>query len=229
MTEACNLASQGAGPHTVVIADQQTAGMGRLGHSWISELEAGIYASILLKLPLPPSRLPVASLLAGLATAEAIQKSSHLACDLRWPNDVLIGERKVAGILTQLFGEYIIAGIGINVNNTAFPAGLRTPATSLLLASGGRVQSREDLLVRLLDSLDTFSSLLLVQGPEAILRSFGAASSYVMDRRVIVEENGSRGITQGLDEHGFLLVRSEAGTTQRVSSGSVRPDPGVVV
>ncbi len=227
MTEACHLASLEADPGTVVIADEQTTGIGRLGRSWISELDTGIYCSILLKLPLPPSRLPVASLLAGLATAEAIEKSTHLACDLRWPNDVLLGERKVAGILTQLVETYVVAGIGINVNNTAFPPGLRTPATSLLLSSGGRRQSREDLLVHLLESLDTFSSLLASQGPEAILRCFGAASSYVMNRRVIVEESGSRGVTQGLDEHGFLLVRSEAGATQRVSSGGIRPDSGV--
>lgn len=227
MTEACHLASLGADAGTVVIADEQTSGIGRLGRSWISEMDAGIYTSMLLKLPLPPSRLPVASLLAGLATAEAIEKSTHLACDLRWPNDILIGERKVAGILTQLVDDYIIAGIGINVNNTAYPLDLRTPATSLLLSSEGRRQSREHLLIRLLESLDTFSSLLSGQGPEAILRAFAAASSYVMNRRVIVEENGSRGVTQGLDERGFLLVRSETGVTHRVSSGGVRPDFGV--
>ncbi len=227
MIEACQLASLGADPGTVVIADEQTNGIGRLGRSWISEIDAGIYSSVLLKLPLPPSRLPIASLLAGLAAAEAIEKSTSLACDLRWPNDVLIGERKVAGILTQLVDDYVVAGIGINVNNTAFPSGLRTPATSLLLSSSGRRQSRENLLVHLLDSLDTFSTLLTGQGSQAILRAFAAASSYVMNRRVIVEENGSHGVTQGLDEHGFLLVRSEAGSTQRVSSGGVRPDSGV--
>jgi BirA family biotin operon repressor/biotin-[acetyl-CoA-carboxylase] ligase len=226
MTEASRLAIAGAPQGTVVIAEEQTSGIGRLGRSWISEYAAGVYTSILLRLPLPPSNLPVASLLVGLATAEAIEKSTQLACDLRWPNDVLIRERKVAGILPQLTGDCIVAGIGINVNNERFPANLRTPATSLLLESGGRSQSRETIVVHLLEALDIFSDLLTSGGPEAILRAFSAASTYVANRRIIVEENGLRGTTAGLDSHGFLLVRSADGRMQRVSSGGVRFDPG---
>src|SRR6185437_10415155 len=142
MTEASRLAMAGAAHGTVVFAEEQTSGMGRLGRSWISEYAAGIYVSILLRLPLPPANLPVASLLVGLATAEAIEKSTQLACDLRWPNDVLINERKVAGVLPQLVGECVIAGIGINVNNQQFPAGLRTPATSLVLESAKGAAAR---------------------------------------------------------------------------------------
>ena len=226
MTESARLASSGAAAGTVVIADEQTSGIGRLGRSWISEAEVGIYSSILLRLSLAAGDLPLASLLIGLAAAEAIEKSALLACDLRWPNDVLIGERKVAGILPQLVGDYVIAGIGINVNNTHLPTDLRTPATSLLLATGRR-QSRENLLVALLASLDSFSDLLIDKGPEAILRAFAAASTYATNRRVIVEENGLRGVTDGLDEHGFLLIRSETGHVQRISSGGIRPDNGV--
>lgn len=225
MTEASRLAMAGAAHGTIVFAEEQTSGLGRLGRSWISEYAAGIYVSILLRLPLPPANLPVASLLVGLATAEAIEKSTQLACDLRWPNDVLINERKVAGILPQLVGECVIAGIGINVNNERLPGNLRTPATSLLLESGGRRQSREKILVHLLEALDTFSDLLIGGGTDAILRAFGAASTYVADRRIIVEENGLRGTSAGLDSHGFLLVRSADGHTQRISSGGVRFDP----
>ncbi len=225
MTEAARLAVSGARHRTVVIADEQTGGIGRLGRSWISEHDAGIYLSILLRLPLPPGNLPVASLLVGLATAEAIEKATHLACDLRWPNDVLINEQKVAGILPQLVEDCIVAGIGINVNNRQFPGELRTPATSLFLASGDRLQSREKVLVQLLESLDTFSDLLADRGPEAILRAFSAASTYVMNRRIVVEESGLKGTTAGLDAYGFLLVRSENGHTQRVSSGGVRSTP----
>ena len=226
MTEAARLLSTGAGHGTVVLADEQTAGTGRFGRHWISEPEAGVYASIILDLPLMPEDLPVGSLLLGLATAEAIQKTTQLACDLRWPNDVLIGARKVAGILPHLLNGFVIAGIGINVNNTEFPADLRTPATSLYLESGYQRHSRERLIAQLLESLDTFSELLASGGRDAILRAFGAVSSYVRNRRVIVEENGMRGLTCGLDEYGFLLVRNEAGAIVRVSSGGVRPDTG---
>jgi BirA family biotin operon repressor/biotin-[acetyl-CoA-carboxylase] ligase len=227
MTEAARLVAQAATHGTVVLADEQTAGVGRLGRSWISQAEAGVYASVILRLPLAPAELPIASLVIGLAAAEGIQKASQLACDLRWPNDVLIGEQKTAGILPQLVHDCVIAGIGINVNNTQFPNGLRTPATSLYLASGKRLHSREQVVVAVLESLDTFTHLLQSGGREAILRAFSAASSYVRDRRIVVEENNMRGVTCGLDEYGFLLVRNEFGTVVRVSSGGVRPDSGV--
>ncbi len=223
MTVAAALIEDGAPHNTVVIAEEQTAGIGRLGRSWISEEHAGIYASTVLRLPLPPAQLPIASLLIGLAAAEAIQTATELACDLRWPNDVLIDEHKVAGILPQLVNQSVIAGVGINVNNRGFPPGLRTPATSLYLASG-RLQSRETVLIRLLEALETFSDLLIQKGPDAILRAFTAASTYVWNRRVITEENGARGVTAGLDQYGFLLLRSDDGQLQRVSSGGVRPD-----
>jgi BirA family transcriptional regulator, biotin operon repressor / biotin---[acetyl-CoA-carboxylase] ligase len=224
MPEAARLANSGALHGTVVIADEQTAGVGRLGRSWISQSEAGIYCSVLLRLTLPPSGIAIASLLLGLATADAIQRATNLSCDLRWPNDVLIGEKKTAGILPQLVDGCVVAGIGINVNQLRFDTGLRTPATSLRLESSGRLQSREDLLVELLDSLDSCCAMLAAQGHSAILRAFTSASSFVTNRRVLVEEGGWKGITQGLDENGFLLVRTPAGHLQRVTSGGVRPE-----
>ncbi len=221
MTEAARLVSENAGHGAVVIADQQTAGMGRLGRKWTSPSGLGIYCSILLKLPLPPAQLPVASLLLGLAVAEAIQTSTNLICDLRWPNDVLINDKKVCGILTQIIDSYIVAGIGINVNQSGFEEGLRTPATSLLLEIG-REQRREDILVAVLQSLDSFSYLLQTQGAPAIIRAFSAISSYVNGRRVTVEEGGAQGVTAGLDESGFLLLRDSHGRLQRLSAGGVR-------
>jgi BirA family transcriptional regulator, biotin operon repressor / biotin---[acetyl-CoA-carboxylase] ligase len=222
MQEAARLAGTGAPHGTIVIAEEQTAGVGRLGRSWVSEPEVGIYCSILLRLALSPGNLPIATLLLGLATAEAIQKATSVACDLRWPNDVLINGRKVAGILAQLVDSCIIAGIGINVNHTTLPDGLRTPATSIRLESGGRVQSRENILIQLLESLDSFCGLLAAEGPKAILRAFTAASSYALNRRVILEETGQKGTTAGLDENGFLLVHFDSGRTGRIAAGGVR-------
>ena len=224
MVEATRFATCGAPHGTIVLADEQTEGIGRLGRSWQSQPEVGIYCSILLRLPLSPANLPVASLLLGLATVEAIQKSTQLACDLRWPNDVLIDELKVAGILTHLVETYIVAGIGINVNQSVLPGGFRTPATSLRIQSNGRVQSREEIVVSLLESLDFFCSMLATEGTSSILRIFNSASSYAINRRVIVEESGTRGITAGLDENGFLLLHSDAGEIERVATGGIRPD-----
>ena len=224
MIEGARLANSGAPHGSVILADEQTEGMGRLGRSWESKPDVGIYCSILLRLPLSPTNLPIASLVLGLATAEAIQNSTQLACDLRWPNDVLINERKVAGILTHLVDTCIVAGIGINVNHEVLPAGFRTPSTSLRIESSGRVQSREDIIVNLLESLDVFCSMLTTEGASSILRVFSSASSYAINRRVIVEESGARGITAGLDENGFLLVQSDSGPIERVATGGVRPD-----
>jgi BirA family transcriptional regulator, biotin operon repressor / biotin---[acetyl-CoA-carboxylase] ligase len=224
MTEAARLAALGAPHGTVVLAEEQTAGIGRLGRSWHSEAELGIYCSMLLRLPVEPGTLPVINLLLGLATAEAIEKSTHVACDLRWPNDVLINERKVAGILAQLIDNCVIAGLGINVNQTSFPPDLRTPATSVRMESGGHVQSRDDIVVHLIESVDAFSSMLKTEGPECIVRAFTSASSYALDRRVLIEEDGRRGVTAGLDENGFLLVRFDNGRMERIATGGVRRD-----
>lgn len=224
MTEAARLAASGAPHGAIVLADEQTAGVGRLGRSWLSEPDAGIYVSIILELPLAAVGVPVASLALGLATGEAIHNSTQLTCDLRWPNDVLVRDRKVAGVLAQVAETRILAGIGINVNQTEFPAQLRTPATSLRIESNGRPQSRETVLVSLLESLDSFCSMLADEGPTAILRAFSAASSYALHRRVVTEDSGEKGTTAGLDTDGFLLVRAESGRLRRVVSGGIRAD-----
>ena len=226
MTEAARLVKAKAPHNAVVIADEQTAGVGRFGRQWHSEAETGIYCSVLLSLPIPPSGVPVVTLALGLATAEAIQRSTGLACDLRWPNDVLVAERKVAGILAQLEESYIIAGIGINVNQSRLPADLRTPATSLRLASGDRIIGREAIVIALLESLDDFCTMLVEEGSEAILRAFSAASTYVTNRRIVYENSDGvdHGVTAGLDGNGFLRVRDDRGSVHTIYTGGVRPD-----
>jgi BirA family biotin operon repressor/biotin-[acetyl-CoA-carboxylase] ligase len=224
MTEAIRLASAGAAAGTVVLADQQTSGMGRLGRSWHSEADAGIYCSILLRITLPPAKLPLTTLLLGLATVEAIQSATDLNCDLRWPNDILINGRKAAGILSQWVEPYVVAGIGINVNNKQLPPDLRTPATSLSLESKGQIHSREELVIKLLEALEEFSTLLEREGPDAILRAFTAASSYASGRRILLEETGRKGTTAGLDADGSLLVRYDSGELERVTAGGVRSE-----
>jgi BirA family transcriptional regulator, biotin operon repressor / biotin---[acetyl-CoA-carboxylase] ligase len=225
MTEATRLAASDAPHGTLVIADAQTAGVGRFGRQWYSEPETGIYCSIVLRPSISPATLPIMTLLLGLATAEAIERSAGLACDLRWPNDVLINDLKVAGILAQLEPPSVIAGIGINVNQTALPANLRTPSTSLRLAAKNRQFSRERIVVQLLHSIDTFCKMLEVQGAESILQAFTAASSYVLHRRVQYErgQGVDSGVTAGLDEKGFLRVRDDSGLIHTIYTGSVRP------
>lgn len=229
MTLAAGLARDGCASGTVVGADGQVAGVGRHGHAWHSEAEAGLYVSIVLRLELPAHLLPVTMLALGVATQEAIADVTGLAADLRWPNDVMLGGKmtggkKCAGILAQLEGSAVIAGIGINVNHAAFPREIEPLATSLLL-EGKQDVSREDLLVALLRSVDTSCDVMRSEGPDAILRMFTQASSYAEGRRVRVEKEGAiiEGTTCGLDSSGFLVVRDDAGRETTILAGGVRP------
>jgi BirA family transcriptional regulator, biotin operon repressor / biotin---[acetyl-CoA-carboxylase] ligase len=228
MAAASRLADAGAPSGTVVGAEEQSAGRGRHGRSWHSEPGSGLYVSIILRRKFTPASLPVVTLALGLAAQEAILKATNLACDLRWPNDVLIQSKKCAGILTQLEGSThasaIIAGIGINVNHFSFPSELNAIATSLRIVSG-RTQSRERLLVELLASVDTYCDLLETQGRGPIIEMFARASSYVSGRRVYVDQDGSqlRGTTAGLNDSGFLMLRGDDGTNSVIVAGGVRP------
>jgi BirA family biotin operon repressor/biotin-[acetyl-CoA-carboxylase] ligase len=224
MSEASRLAAEGAPSGTVVGAEEQTAGQGRHGRSWHSEYGMGLYVSIILRRQYAPATLPVVTLALGLAVQEAILKYTGLACDLRWPNDVLIEAKKCAGILTLLEGSAIIAGIGINVNHSSFPEELSGIATSLRLASGC-VHSRERLFVELLGSVDSYCDLLETQGRGPVIEAFARASSYVSGRRVCVDQDGAvlRGTTAGLNDSGFLILRSDDGTSQVIVAGGLRP------
>jgi BirA family biotin operon repressor/biotin-[acetyl-CoA-carboxylase] ligase len=171
----------------------------------------------------------VVTLAAGLAVHAAIREiDSRIAPDLKWPNDVLIGKKKVCGILTEMNAEitrvrYIVIGIGINVNQSAFPADLQAIATSLRLVSGTE-WSRVELCAALLKSLDReYRSLLeSPDGVNSILRRFEERSSSVRGRQIEVEEDASlQGVTDGLDERGFLKVRTAQGE-RTVLSGTVR-------
>jgi len=219
-TDSTMKEAAGHPPGTVIVAEQQTAGQGRLGRSWHSEPGAGLYVSIVLEPVGEAAELPVITLALGLAAQEAVQNVAGVTCDLRWPNDLLIGERKCAGILVQLEGGVIIAGIGVNVNHTSFPEELAGTATSLRLATG-REHSREELLAALLNAVSSYIALLEEEGPDAVLRLFARASSYVHGRRVQVGR--LTGITDGLDPTGFLWLREESGQRHLIRSGGLRP------
>lgn len=212
MTVASRRAREGCEHGRAILAEEQTAGIGRHGHSWHSERGTGLYVSIVLRIAQPA---PVMMLALGLAAREAIAKTSRLEPDLRWPNDVLLRGRKCAGILAQVEGSAVIAGIGINVGQTSFPPDL--DATSLLLE--GAVVTRDAVLEALLEQVDLYCA----KAPEEIRALFECASSYARGRRVRVEQNGIEGITAGLDGHGFLVVKQDNGERSTILAGGVRP------
>jgi BirA family biotin operon repressor/biotin-[acetyl-CoA-carboxylase] ligase len=200
-------------PGAIVLADCQLAGQGRHGHAWHSEPGAGIYCSLVLPLS------PVLTLALGIATVEAIAQATGIQCDLRWPNDVMLDNRKAAGVLVQLVNGLAISGIGINVNQTSFPDDLHREAISLR-QHAGREFAREDILFALFPAIDS----LLGEDPETVLRLFTHASSYVAGRRVTVSQPGGAitGTTAGLDSAGFLIVRKDDGTDTLILAGGVR-------
>jgi BirA family biotin operon repressor/biotin-[acetyl-CoA-carboxylase] ligase len=221
-------AARSAAPHgSVYLADEQLAGRGRGRHAWHSDSGEGLYVSALLRMQIPAIRLPLLPLVAGLAAADAIHTVAGLTVDLRWPNDLLIGPRKAGGILMETHTEgnqlaFAVVGIGINVHQSSFPSDLATPATSLDLETNRRVP-RQNLLVSLLKSLERGMLGLLDSAADGtIFRRVEEASSWVRGRQVEVHgPQACRGVTAGLNQYGFLLVRTGDGLVT-VQTGGIR-------
>lgn len=223
MRRAAELARAGCAAGTVVAARQQTAGIGRLGRSWDSR-PGGLYFTLVLRPRLEPAQLPLTTLALGLGVADALLLFAGVAVDLRWPNDVLAGGRKLAGILAQFQEGALLAGVGLNVNQRDFPPELAAIATSLWIETG-QEQDLEILLRALVPSMESHVGILESSGADAILRLFESASSYACGRRVSVEMPGGAitGVTAGLTPEGFLRVRRDDGALAVVTAGGVRP------
>jgi BirA family biotin operon repressor/biotin-[acetyl-CoA-carboxylase] ligase len=226
-TDALAAARAGAPHGSVYFADEQLAGRGRGDHAWHSAAGQGLYVSVLLRPEFPASVLPLLPLATGLAAADAIHVVSGLSADIRWPNDLLIGPRKVGGILVEAKSDgsnvaYSVVGIGINVHQREFAADLATAATSLDLESGRRL-SRQSLLASLLKSLQRECLGLLDPAAAATIpRRLGEASTWIDGREVEVHgPQACTGVTEGLDRNGFLRVRTSTGLVV-VQTGGVR-------
>lgn len=229
MNEAARLAECGAPSGTLVLAETQTDGRGRLGRQWHSDQSAGIYFTLILRPELPPAVAPVLTLMAGVSLATVVEAITPGMVDLRWPNDLLLNGKKCAGILVEMRAEpqhieHVLLGVGINVNQTEFPKGLETEPSSLQLEAG-RPIPRADLLISLLKQLDADYNSLLSDGPERILRRFEVISSYSRGKRVRVGDQApfTLGTTAGLTPEGILLLEREDGTIEKVVAGHVRP------
>jgi BirA family transcriptional regulator, biotin operon repressor / biotin---[acetyl-CoA-carboxylase] ligase len=225
MKDAAALADRGEPHGTVVVAETQTAGIGRHGHSWHSESVGGLYLSIILRLPLAPDALPVLTMALGLATQRAVDDLAGVACDLRWPNDLLLNEKKLAGTMVQSADtpaspDALIAGIGVNVNQTDFPRDLGGLATSLRIETG-REHSKEALLDRIVAESLKYASLLASRGKRTIFDLFEAHSTWVRGKFVDVDATDRiiSGVTAGLDVDGFLLVQTPTGIETIVAGG----------
>jgi BirA family transcriptional regulator, biotin operon repressor / biotin---[acetyl-CoA-carboxylase] ligase len=199
----------------LVVADHQTAGRGRLGRSWEAPPRTAILCSLLLKPP-PEWRAPELSLVAGVAVADALERATELSVQIKWPNDVMLRRRKVAGCLAEGRDGAIVLGIGVNVNQTSgqLPEGAGSLRTLL-----GREWDREALLASLLEDLDQRYSEWRVGGLDAVYE-FLAPRDFLRGRRVSV--NGTSGVASKIDRDGSLEIEVGHGEHVTVESGEVR-------
>ncbi|QOY89121.1 biotin--[acetyl-CoA-carboxylase] ligase [Paludibaculum fermentans] len=223
MHRAAELAAEGCPAGTIVGADIQTAGQGRLGRTWHSN-DGGLYFTMILRPKVEMRDLPMVTMASGVAVADALQMFAGVSVDLRWPNDVMVGERKLVGILAQWHAGAVLAGIGLNVSQSAFPDDVKNIATSLARETD-RIHNKQVLLKAIAASVETHVEILETSGVTAILRLFANASSYVSGKRVKVELPGGDvvGTTAGLTPDGFLLLRKDDGEEITITAGGLRP------
>jgi BirA family biotin operon repressor/biotin-[acetyl-CoA-carboxylase] ligase len=227
-TIALHLGDDGEPHGAVVLAEDQTAGRGRAGRTWLTEKSAGISCSVLVRPQIPPAHAPLLTMVAGLAARDAAAEELNAIPDIRWPNDLLVHGRKFGGILTEMRAEpdrlhYAVIGIGINVNQQKMPAEIEDIATSLRIETE-RVHSRLELLVRLLRHLDRYYNLYLAEGYQPILRRFAEVSSFFRGKRVRITtaRETFTGVTAGLESSGVLRVARDDGRgTEAILSGDV--------
>ncbi|MBI5267727.1 MAG: biotin--[acetyl-CoA-carboxylase] ligase, partial [candidate division Zixibacteria bacterium] len=224
---AATQAEHGAPEGTIVVADQQTKGRGRLGRTWFSSAGTGIYLSIVLKPKFPPEDAPGLSLLTALALAETLEKTCKGGVRIKWPNDVLLGGRKVAGILTELSADrnriaHVIVGVGVNVNHGAghFPDDLRETATSVRLYQKRKVD-RVALLKRFLTNFEreyTDYKKYRLKKAHRRLRRF--SSLLGVQVTVLAGQSRITGIARDIDDHGRLVIEAE-GNRHTITAGEV--------
>ena len=227
-SKAYELATRGAEEGEVVISESQEKGRGRLGRNWFSPPHLNLYLSVILRPKIPPHQAPLITLMAAVATAEAIEENTGLRPLIKWPNDILLRGRKVAGLLNEIKSEtdrihFVILGIGMNLNmdEKMFPQGIRSLATSLKRELG-RTISRRDLLSSLLQKLEEWYAVFLKEGGEAILRAWRSRAQ-IKGKRLKVTSFGESitGTGVDVDSDGALILETRSGERKRVVAGDI--------
>ncbi len=227
-SKAYEMATRGAEEGEVIIAESQTKGKGRLGRNWFSPPYLNLYLSVILWPPVPPHQAPLITLMAAVATAEAIEKSSGLQPLIKWPNDILLNGRKMAGLLNEIKSEtdridFVILGIGVNLNvdEKMFPPGIRSIATSMKREMGQRV-SRKNFLASLLQELEKWYTVFLKEGGTAILKSWRERAR-IKGRQVKMTSFGETitGRAIDVDSDGALIIETKRGERKRVVAGDI--------
>lgn len=222
-------ADRGAGEGLVIVGEEQTAGKGRLGRTWVSPAGEAAYFSFLLRPKFAAEHVAALTLVMGLSVAQAVREVVTLPVEIKWPNDIVIDHKKICGILSEgRFGsdgkpDYIVIGTGINVNNRAFEGPLAAIATSLKIERGGREVSRALVTAT---ALKYFHSNYRKYCETEDLSGMVTDYNFILasrDREVKIEDpkDPYRGISRGIDQRGRLIVEKEDGTEVKISTGEV--------
>lgn len=225
--EAIRLFRKGASHGTLVIAECQIAGKGRLGRTWISPKGTGIWMSILLRPTVAPSSASMLTLISAMAVVRGIREETGLKTQIKWPNDVVWDGKKVCGILTEMSTQneeirYVVPGIGVNANMEEFPAGAGNAASSLRLALGHPVE-REPLTARILEAFEVYYDTFVLTGDLSNLREEYNSLLVNRGRQVMVLDPAGafQGEAQGIDIQGSLLVKMPDKSVRTIISGEV--------
>lgn len=233
--QAYHLALQGAGEGEVIIAEAQEKGRGRLGRHWFSPPFRNLYLSVILRPMVLPPQTTLLTLMAAVATAEAIEQTSGLLPELKWPNDLLINGRKVAGLLNEMYAEsdhvhFVILGIGVNLNTEErqFPKEIRDRATSIKRETGKRIP-RQDFLLCLLKTLERWYEVFTAQGGSPILEAWRQWAC-IEGKTVTITSFGERliGKAVDVDSDGALILETDSGERRKVVAGDVEYRQGKV-
>lgn len=222
--EAKHGARAGAPHGATWVTEEQTAGRGRQGRSWVSPRGENLLFSVLLRVDCVPSRLPLVAIVAGLAVRDAVARAAPAAdVRIKWPNDVLVGGKKIAGILVEAITvgrriEAVVVGIGLNVHTRLFPSDIAKRATSVALVSSDP-PDRDALLTHVLEGIDHDLHVVLARGL-GLVRSRIEAADALRGLRVR-SDSGDAGVAEGIDDDGRLLVRRADGVLTRWSAGEV--------
>ena len=215
--EAKRKALEGAHHGTLIIADAQSAGKGRLGRTWSSPAGMGVWMSLLLRPSFAPAMAPKLTLLAAMAVVDVLE-SMGIECSIKWPNDIVIGGKKVCGILTEMgtdgdFIAYVVVGIGINVYNTSFPEDIDSVAASIYKAYPNADVNRESLIKDIVNRFEYYYDIFIIEENLSFIRA--AYNKHLahrnMDVFIIEDEKKRQGKCLGIDEQGALMVEFEHG------------------
>ncbi|MDO4313459.1 MAG: biotin--[acetyl-CoA-carboxylase] ligase [Eubacteriales bacterium] len=226
-TYAKRLGDGGADHGTLVVSDKQTAGKGRRGRAWESPSGSSIYMSILLRPEITPNQAPMLTLVMAQSVAQAIRKITGEEAMIKWPNDIVLNKKKICGMLTEMSTEiawinYVVIGVGINVNTESFPEELNKKATSLYLESGRKIQ-RSQLIAESMRQFEHYYELFIETGNLSAMQEDYNRLLVNRDRDVRIMEPGNEynGHAIGINETGELLVCKEDGQIAEIYAGEV--------